>query len=71
MQYRQETKISLQEMDVVFKDSSATTDAERMRRVNVRVGLTPAGNLRQSTTPIHDAVSEDEKKGVLAEHVSP
>lgn len=56
-------------MDAVFKDTSATTDAERMRRVNERVGLTPAGNLRQSATPIRDTASEDEKKDVLAEHV--
>ena len=57
-------------MDVVFKDTSATTDAERMRRVNERVGLTPAGNLPESRAPIHDAASEDEKKGVQAEHLS-
>lgn len=57
-------------MDVVFKDTSAAADAERMKRVNERIGLTAAGNLRNPSMTRSDASSEEDKNDVVAQHVS-
>jgi len=60
-------------MDIVFKDTSATVDAERMRRINERIGLTAAGNLRHSSHssgPVSVAAPDEDKQDAYAEHVS-
>ncbi|RPB25348.1 D-xylose-proton symporter [Terfezia boudieri ATCC MYA-4762] len=54
---------TLEEMDVVFKDTSATVDADRMRRINERIGLTAAG-------PVLDAAPDEDKQDAYAQHVS-
>jgi len=57
-------------MDAVFKDTSATVDAERMRRINEKVGLTAAGNLRRSSGPVFGASPDEDKHDAYAQHVS-
>lgn len=56
-------------MDAVFKDTSATTDAERMKRINERIGLTAAGNLRHSSEPVFGATPDEDKHDAYAQHV--
>ena len=57
-------------MDVVFKDTSATIDAERMRHINERIGLTAAGNIRHSSRPVLGDAPDEDKQDAYAQHVS-
>lgn len=61
---------TLEEMDAVFHDTSATVDAERMKRINEKIGLTAAGNLRASSSPVSGATPDEDKNDALAQHVS-
>ncbi|KAI5806571.1 MFS sugar transporter [Peziza echinospora] len=62
---------TLEEMDVVFKDNSSAVDAERMKRVNERIGLSASGNIRHDTTSSTTSVTEGEKSnGYTTTHIA-